>query len=105
MSLIPIGTWLSIDLMGHQRIVGMVAGTDGPLVLIDVPALDGDDRHEPSEHQQHLVNLAGPALYHARVITSTAALSELAMARRWKSSEPPQIALDDDDDGDEETPF
>ena len=104
MSLIPIDTWLSIDLMGYQRIVGMVVGTDGPVVLLDVPALDGDDTHEPCEYQQHLVNLAGPALHHASVITSTAALAELANARPRKWRDPPQIAIDDDT-GDEETPF
>jgi len=46
----------------------------------------------------------GPALHHASVLTSAAALAELANARPRKWRDQPQIALDDDT-GDEGTPF
>ena len=99
------GQWLSIDLMGHQRLIGQVTGVDGALVVLSSPAVAGDENHDDLPAATHVVNLAGPALHHATVVTEAWALASLASYREWKPSPRAALTCDDDDTGNEDRPF
>lgn len=101
-----VGKWLSIDLMGHQRIIGVVTGVEGTVIEVTSPAIPGDESHDALESAAAIVNLAGPALHHASVVTDAEGLSALS-ARRPRIYRSRLLLTDEQEEGpdDDEIPY
>lgn len=75
--------WVAHSRMGHNVLYGYATPFVGTSILLECPAIDGDEDYAPIAAEVHVLPLEGPAFYGLQVVDEATVRDRRARGRDW----------------------